>query len=410
MNDHDDKLANREVFDMTHLTTLDELKQSITLLASVEESQVPFISCYLNLEDGPDSWRETLDSRARVLRGLLKGNDLADLNYSVGKIEAWLATDLHPKAKGVAIFVRGPFGGTFMLPLQFAAPLPNWITVYPTPNIYHLVELKDNYHRYVVLLAMPGWARILEVNLGAATTQAWLNRSRLHQRVGSESSRAHYQVNQAHRGDRFVHEKIAVLEQLMHAGGHTHLILAGDPEITGQVRRALPEDLMDKLVDVITAAKQDQHTDVVLATLSRFIEYEEQESQTIAERLIAGLRSQNLAVAGSASTLDALRWGEVDTLVMASNYRPDPGWSCAHCKAIGTEAPATSICTQCGHPEVRPMDTRETLLRLAGQLDRPVEVVEHSDELMSLGGVGCLLRTQIEPQTEPQTAFSSATG
>ncbi|MEA2093597.1 MAG: hypothetical protein U9P11_03425, partial [Pseudomonadota bacterium] len=215
---------------------------------------------------------------------------------------------------------------------------------------------------------------------------------------------------QAHRGDRFVHEKIAVLEQLMHAGGHTHLILAGDPEITGQVRRALPEDLMGKLVDEITAARQDQHTDVVLDTLSRFIEHEEQESQTIAERLIAGLRSQNLAVAGSADTLDALRWGEVDTLVMASNYQPDPGWSCAHCKAIGTEAPETSICTQCVHPEVRPMDTRETLLRLAGQLDRPVEVVEHSDALMSLGGIGCLLRTKIEPQTEPQTVFSSATG
>ena len=44
---------------MPHLTTLDELKQHVTLLASVEESDAPFISCYLNLEDEPDSclWR-----------------------------------------------------------------------------------------------------------------------------------------------------------------------------------------------------------------------------------------------------------------------------------------------------------------------------------------------------------------
>ena len=81
--------------------------------------------------------------------------------------------------------MRGIFGGAFMLPMQFAAPLPNWIAVYPTPNIYHLVELKDNYHRYVVLLAMPDRASILEVNLGAATTQAWINRSELRMRVGS---------------------------------------------------------------------------------------------------------------------------------------------------------------------------------------------------------------------------------
>ena len=170
---------------MTHLTTLDELKQHITLLASVEETDAPFISCYVNLEDGATDWRETFDDRARVLRRILEGDDLTDLEEARGKIEAWLATDLLPEAKGVAIFVRGIFGGAFMLPMQFAAPLPNWIAVYPTPNIYHLVELKDNYHRYVVLLAMPDRASILEVNLGAATTQAWINRSELRMRVGS---------------------------------------------------------------------------------------------------------------------------------------------------------------------------------------------------------------------------------
>jgi len=395
---------------MTHLTTLDELEQHITLLVSVDESDAPFISCYLNLEDEPDSWRKTLDDRTSILRRILKGDDLADLEEAMGMIESWLATNLLPEAKSVAIFVRGNFGGAFMLPMQFAAPLPTWIAVYPTPNIYHLVELKDNYHRYVVLLALPDRASILEVNLGAVTTRAWINQPDLRMRVGPEWTRSHYQVNQAHRGDRFVPEKIAVLEQLMYAGGHTHLILAGDPEITGQVRRSLPEDLAGKLVDVIAAAKQDQQTDVVLATLSSFIEHEEQESRSVAEHLIEGLRSQNLAVSGTADTLDALLWGEVDTLVMASGYQPNTGWACAHCKAIGTESPETSICPQCGHPEVRPMDTRETLLRLAGQLDCPVEVVEHSDTLISLGGVGCLLRTQLESLTEPQTALASATG
>ena len=377
---------------MTHLTTLDELKRHVTLLASVEESGAPFISAYLNLEDGQTGWRETLDERARILRRILKGDDLTDFEEALGKIEAWLATDLLPEAKGAAIFVRGTFGGAFMLPMQFAAPLPNWIAVYPTPNIYHLVELKDNYHRYVILLAMPDRASILEVNLGAATVRAWINQSGLRMRVGSEWARIHYQVSQAHRGDRFVREKIAVLEQLMRAGGHTHLILAGDPEITTRVRDALPNDLAEKLVDVIPASERDRQTEVVLLTLSSFIEHEEHESRSVTERLIAGLRSQNLAVAGSAATLDALRWGEVDTLVMASDYQPDPGWSCTACRAIGTEVPETPVCPQCGKSAVRSLDVRELLLRLAGQLERPVEVVKQSDALVSLGGVGCLLR------------------
>ncbi len=381
---------------MKQLTTLDELKQHITILASVEETDAPFISCYFNLEHDPENWRESLNTRAHLLRHILKGDGLNDLEYALDKIETWMTTELLPEAKGVVIFVRGVFGGAFMLPMQFAVPLPDRISIYPTPNIYHLVELKDTYHRYVVLLALPDRACIMEVNLGAATTAAWLDRPESRNHVGTEWTRSHYQINQPHRGDRFVQKKIAVLEKLMSAEGHTHLILAGDPEITQRVRRALPENLLNKLVDVIPAAERDQHADIVMATLSSFIEHEELESQTIAERLVAGLSSHNLTVVGSADTLKVLRWGEVDTLVLASDYEPDPGWSCTACHDIGIELPETEECPTCGKLSVRPMDVREELLRLAGRQECQVEVVERSDELMSLGGIGCLLRTHFE--------------
>lgn len=49
-------------------------------------------------------------------------------------------------------------------------------------------------------------------------------------------------------------------------------------------------------------------------------------------------------------------------------------------------------------------------MRLAVQLELPVEVVEHSDELMSLGSVGCLLRTQLDTQIDKYTAAAVATG
>jgi hypothetical protein len=391
---------------MTHLTTLEELNQQITVLASVEESDALFISVYLNLEDETTDWRETLNDRARLLRLILKGDDLADLNDALDKVETWLSTELLPEAKSAAIFVRGIFGGAFMLPMQFAAPLPNWIAVYPTPNIYHLVELKDNYHRYIVLFAMPDRASIVEVNLGAATTRAWINNPDLSRRVGQEWSRPHFQVHMKHRGNRFMQEKIEVLERLMHAGGHTHLILTGDPKITQSIRLALPEGLADKLVDIIPASKRDQQTDIVMATLSCFIEHEEQESQSIVENLIEGLHSHNLAVAGTADTLAVLRWGEVDTLVMTSDYQPDPGWTCTTCRAINIELLETSTCPQCGALTARPIDIREAMLRLAGQLECAVEVVEHSDALMSLGGVGCLLRTHFDKNMDMQVNAS----
>ncbi len=380
--------------DIIHLTTLDELKQHITLLVSVETSDALFVSFYLNLEDGGALGRAALAQRASVLRQILKDNDLADFERALRKIDAYVAAEILSEAKGLAIFVRGNLGGAFLLPMQFAVPLPNWIAVYPTPNIYHLVELKDTYHRYVVLLATAARARILDVNLGATTVQAWTDRPELHGLVGEGWSRSHYQVHRANRGERFFKEKLAVLERLMRAGGHAHLILAGDPEITAGVRRALPKDLADKLVDTIPAFARDKLTDVVMATLTSFIAHEEQESQAITERLIEGLLGQDLAVAGSRGTLDALQRGDVDTLVMAQRYQPDPGWACSACNAMGTDVPETQVCPQCGQASARALDVKEALLRLAGQSECPVEVVEYADDLMALGGVGCLLRTR----------------
>ncbi len=380
---------------MTRLTTVEELQQHIGVLACVEETDAPFISCYLNLEHGQTAWRDALEERARVLRRILKGNDLVDLEESLSRIEEWMTAHLLPEAKGVAIFVRGSFGGSFMLPMQFAAPLPNWIAVYPTPNIYHLVELKDNYHRYLLLHVMPDRACIIEVNLGAASIRAWIDEPELRARVGTEWSRPRYQINQSHRGNRFVRRKIAILQQLMRSDAHTHLVLAGDPEITRHLRRALPKNLESKLIHLVPTSDRDQQEDVVMATLWRFIEHEERESQSLAQRLIDGLRSQNLAVAGSAATLDALRWGEVDTLVMTSDYQPDPGWICTDCRNLGTETPDEPGCPCCGEQGVRPLDVKEAILRLAAQSDCPVEVVEECSELQSLGDVGCLLRSRL---------------
>jgi peptide subunit release factor 1 (eRF1) len=149
------------------------------------------------------------------------------------------------------------------------------------------------------------------------------------------------------------------------------------------------------LIELVPAEEADQQADVVMATLARFVEHEELESRTLAERLIDGLRSQNLAVAGTTATLDALRWGEVDTLVMLNDYQSDPGWICTACKTIRTEIPQLSECPCCGKKAVRPLDIKEALLRLAAQSNCPVEVVQECDALKSLGGVGCLLRSNL---------------
>jgi len=377
---------------MEPLTTLDELRRQIALLACIDETQAPFVSCYLDLEQGEAGYREVFEYRAIAMRSTLEDEARSDFDAAISQIKNYLAEKLRPGAKGVALFSRHFRGGAFFLPMQFAAPLPNWIAVYPTPNLFHLMALKDNYHRYVVLLANQAWVRILEVNLGAATIKAWTEQPALRERVGREWTKAHYESHRRERTSRFLKEQISLLERLMVAGGHTHLILAGEPRLTGEIRRALPKSVAAKLIDTIPAASRDTQDDVVAATLSAFIEGEEQESQAIAARFVEGIRTQGRAVAGATACLDVLRQQRADMLLLARDLLPAPGWRCAACGVIRIEHHAPAACPECGNKSVQRVDATVELVRLAGQQECPIEVVDHCDPLMALDGIGCLLR------------------
>jgi rubrerythrin len=377
---------------MADLTTHEELKDKILTLASIDESPAPFVSCYLNLEDGQQSAILAIELRAKHIRQILKGRDLIDFEESIGAIKSYIKRELLSEAKGMAFFARSSFDKEFYMPLQFAVPLPNTLRVYPTPNIYNLIELKDTYERYLVMIATTEWVRIIEVNLGAATVQTWSEHPGLRDRVGEGWSETQYQLFRNHRENQFLQEKIVTLEKLMHNGDHSHLIIAGDPQITARIREALSPHLNSKLMDIIPASHRDAETDIVTATLSIFVEQEERDSQSIADRLIEAVRTQGPAVIGAKDSLHNLQQGKVDTLVMLQNYNPNPGWICSTCNEMGETTPETNICPYCNSNTVRPSDLREELVRQAGKTDCPVEVVEYSDVLMELGGVGCLLR------------------
>ena len=374
------------------LTTMEALRRHIATLACVEETAAPFVSCFLNLEQGKGSYDKVLEERASAVRSTLEKSAHADFDAAIHEIKAYLAEKVRPDAKGVAMFSRHLRAGGFFLPMQFAAPLPNWMVVYDVPNLFNLMALKDTYHRYIVLLATRAWVRILEVNLGAATIQAWTEQPALRERVGREWTKEHYASHRRERTSRFLKEQIDLLRHLMAEGGHTHLILAGDPRLTGELRRALPNALVSKLIDTIPAASRDAQGDVVTATLSAFIEWEEQDSQAVAARWVKGIRTQGRAVAGAAACLEALRQRRVDTLLLAQDAPAKRGWICATCYAIRIEHPVPDACVECGKKSVRLIDPMAELVRLAGQQDCPIEVVAHCDPLMALGGVGCLLR------------------
>ena len=86
-----------------------------------------------------------------------------------------------------------------------------------------------------------------------------------------------------------------------------------------------------------------------------------------------------------------LRQDRVDMLVLSREYEPGPGRSCDNCGHVDVESERLDICPECGGCTFRQFNIKEAMARTAAACDCPVEVVEQSDELIHLGGVGCLL-------------------
>jgi peptide subunit release factor 1 (eRF1) len=260
------------------------------------------------------------------------------------------------------------------------------------PNIFRLVEIRDNYDRYVVLFATEESARILRIDIGAITQEVWKSRPELRHRASHERSKDQFEDHRRERMHQFIRDQIRMAERVMAAGGYTHLILAGAARLTAAIRQALPKRLALKLVDTVPAGARERLPEVVAATVESFLEYEESQSLAVAERLFQEVRTEGLAVAGTRASLAALASGQCETLVLARDYRAEPASACLACGSVGCNSERGPTCPNCGGWRQREVDLKEEMVRLAERFRRHIEVVEHSDLLMQLGGVGCFLR------------------
>ena len=367
------------------------LQEHVLTLATLEETDAPVVSCYLNLATGLAAARRILDERVRLLRKTLPATQREPFEQAMSRIDSRLAAGFRPESLGAVVFSRSG-DQEFFLDLEFRVPLPTWIAVGSTANIYHLVELKDTYDRYVVVLVNERNTRILEIHLGSITEAAWTKRPELRKRVGRGWSREHYQSHRRERSNQYANEIARFVDGVMSEGGYRHLILAGIPKMAALLRQALPKHLASKLIDVVPASTNDRTSDVVAATLASFIEEEQQESLAAVERLQKEVFSHGLAVAGAGASLQALKSRQVDMLVMATEYTAEPAWICMGCHTAAVQQSRPAGCRNCGCPKIRELDLKEELVRLAELAGCGVEIVHDSEVLMGLGGVGCLLR------------------
>lgn len=336
-----------------------KLRKHLIALASLPTGETPLISAFIDLSRGTTSAVRAFQAWTELTRQTFKGVEREAFDDAAEEIESWL-----PKAKGrsAAVFCRWGSHPLF-LPMEFEVPMEARYHVDDLAVIYPLVELKDRFNRFVVVLATANSARIIEVNLGSHSVELLTERPSLRQRIGREWTREHYASHRRERDRQFVKDKIAVVESLMAKRGHNSLIIAGDPRHVNRLMDALPPPLKSKVIGEIKTGISDQRLqDLIAQAVDSFLEAEAEEAHGTVELLVNSVRAGGLAVVGVESTRRALAEGRVERLVVSSTLLPQE---------------------------------QERLVRAASQRDVPIETVQDCEMLDRNGGAGALLRYRL---------------
>lgn len=377
---------------------LKQIGTHIQGLASLEATRAPVVSCYVDLEDA--RWRSGFDQQVeRWQAAFPPGECRRWFDQAVVQIKSHLRRPTLVGTRGLALFARGG-PGHFFFPLGFRLPVPFSFEVGCLPHIYRLVAMRDNFNRFAALVCTRDEIRILGVSMGTVVQQVCDRRMEAARRAlcrrGERPS--------AGWRRRIVADAVAMLLPFMRQGGYRHLILAGEAEWLAAARQAMPRRLASRILDTVPACGSDALMDIVRAAAFSFAEHEEEESAAMVEWLCEGLGRDGWAVAGLEASWEVLSKGLAECLILDEHFCPEPGYECNVCGGRLPPGSPRSACLSCGSGLCVPYDEREAMVRAAVLGGAHIEIVNHSDALMRLGGVGCLLRPVPERYLYPVAA------
>jgi ribosomal protein L30E len=347
----------------TSVQLMQQLRRNISSLAAQPATDQPVLSAYVDLRKPMEeilaewqAWtiraRQSWSAAQRVLF------DEAKEQVVMAMRQEWPAG-----TQSVAIFARAG-DHPLLLTLPFEASWEMRFEASNRPVIFPLVQMRDRFHRFLLVIATAEKSWIREVALGSVVQETVIARSEPADRDGRTMTREHMHHWQAEESRRMVRELVQVIGAMMTQRGLNHIVLAGHPRQIVPIKEHLPANLLPRVVaERFHAPNGHDDSALMEESLAAFVEAEQKESRATVERLHEQIRRQGLALVGMHSCRDAMLAGAVSQLVIA---------------------------------EELPHQDREELTRMAVMHDLPIEVCENDELLLSHGGVGCLLRYRQE--------------
>jgi len=391
------------------------LTESIERLAAFEPVPFPVLSLYLDLrpdDTGRDRYQVFLRDafRQRLATYRARTPEQESFRADVERITRYLEREVRPSANGLAIFACAGADGFFET-LQLDVPVDEHrLYVDDQPHLYPLARLDDQYPRYAAVVADTNQARVFVFGTGRRLRAEEVSSDRVRRVKVGGWSQARYQRRADNAATQHVRELVAMLERVVSEEGIDRIVLAGDEVVVPLIRQELPQALVDRLVDVVALDIRAPERQVLDETLAAIRRHDERTDRDAVDQLFQSVRSSGLAVLGAADTLDALKRGQVDELVITA--RPEtltnvtplvPGQAApppVHTGSVseGLAAVDAAAEAEAGTPARTVPDEdkiADELVTLARQTGASIRFIEDPALLAEVGGVGALLRFAI---------------
>lgn len=371
-------------------------KELVKQLAAVQSAEGIFLSASLSTSR-LDDWRQTAPTflnsefnRITRLRPYSK-EELRTLRDDLQKVLEVLQYEVNPPAQGLLVYADG--GGGFFQSVELPLRLSNRLLMEPSPYIRPLVHALCVLAPFVVARVSRDDSTIYLVDQWRLSREEDLTGPYLKssdRATGDVPVKEYYAAaRQESLVDQHFKEVAGALEKLLAETAVRHLVLCGQHDIVSNYRKFLGPlgsgcawgeiawDAVSSVNQLLAAARGEMQ-----AVRAR-------EMEALVDRVSEGLGPQGMGVAGFEDTMDALKRGQVQTLVVDRNARP-PGWRCLQCDHVSITD--VVVCPMCDGRVVPLDDVLGEAVRVAILQNTFVEVAEDVPALESMGHVAGILR------------------
>jgi peptide subunit release factor 1 (eRF1) len=360
------------------------------------------LSVYLNVDQSQRAnlnhgYEAQLKEMVSSLRKSLAANPKFDEFAAAAHRAEDFVSSYTPERRGLAIFVDESDG--FFSHRELAFPVTNQIRWDRELFLQPLTNAIDELEDYAVVMVDRTKLRVFLVQQGKIDEVLYEeSRGRRTRHVKSTGpDHAESSARNQRRADNQIHanlkEAARQVEDIVNSKQLHRLVLAGTPEITGELRTHLPARISLSVMGDVPLALTASPAEVLAAAQPVATAYEgSTEMEKVNDVMTAASKKGN-AVIGLGHTLQAINARRVWELVYSAGTHA-PGGECPHCSALFSVE--TSSCPFCNADLRAVSNVIERAVERALRDEAKLEVVtgEAAAVLDSAGGIGAFLKTR----------------